>query len=140
MGKLKHVILIDDDIDFVKLTKKVVKQTDLVEHIEGFSHAETALDYVKKLYFQNGGVDKGFPEIIFLDINMPEIEGCEFLDKLQQFSGGSDNISRIVVLSTTIAKKHRLKALSYDIHSFIVKPLTEGNLKNIIRSLYDPIF
>ena len=75
MQKLKSVLLIDDDNAANFIHRIVIEETELVEDVGAFESPRAALKYLEDLQSVSP-----FPEIIFLDINMPLMDGWEFLD------------------------------------------------------------
>lgn len=128
-------MLIDDDSIFVWLTKNLLEAMQIVERVECFTNPEHALDYLTKLSSSKESMDKYCPELIFLDINMPGIDGFEFLGKLKEMPGCQDVAPRIVMLSSSMLHLDMLRAISYGVHSYLVKPLTETKTREIVRSL-----
>jgi CheY-like chemotaxis protein len=77
-----------------------------------------------------------FPEIIFLDINMPEMNGWDFLEALQELPSHLSNKCRIVMLSSSIDTADIRKARTYAmVEDFISKPLTVDKLNRIAAEL-----
>ena len=84
MKKIKNLALVDDDDIFVYLTKKTIEQTNLVENIKVFTNGKSAFEFLLK----NANNLELLPEIILLDLNMPIMDGWQFLEefvKLQLF-------------------------------------------------------
>ena len=81
-GKLKQVLLIDDSVADNYLHRMVIEDTGLVEDIVDFQYAEKALEYLR-----NG--DAPPVDLIFLDINMPRMNGFEFFGGVREVAGGA---------------------------------------------------
>src|ERR1700742_4250180 len=71
----KNIFLIDDDKLFVFLTKKSIQEADIVAHIKEFGDGQAAIEYIKEIA-SNAEL---LPDIIFLDLSMPIMDGWEFL-------------------------------------------------------------
>jgi CheY-like chemotaxis protein len=110
MKAIKSIGLVDDDEVYVFLTKKVIEITNLIDLIIVFKNGLQALNYLKE----------NTPDLIFLDIDLPHINGWQFLHQYQHFP----NKSKIVILTSSIDPTDKERALAYDcVDGFIVKPL-----------------
>ncbi len=76
-NKIESVLLIDSNVEATRTNEKIFKATNLINHIAIAYNTENAINYVK----QRLAVGKGLPNIIFLNINLPEMSGWDFLEK-----------------------------------------------------------
>lgn len=131
MKKLDTILLIDDDPATNFLHKYVLEKESCAENIISFQNAEEAIEYIKKT------IEKGFhfPELIFLDINMPRMNGWEFIEAYNKISK-QNKISKIVVmLTTSLDTRDREKAESIkEINEFLSKPLTPEKIHQVLES------
>jgi PAS domain S-box-containing protein len=113
---------IDDDVINNLLNERLLKKHFPAIVCKTFSDAEKAFDEL------NSNSEK-LPDAIFLDINMPVMNGWDFLDNMH-----SKNLSLIVyMLTSSIDPKDQEKAMAYSaVKDFISKPLKEERLRNII--------
>ena len=116
MSKYSAVFLVDDDPINNLINKRLLGKVDISKNVIEFLDAEIALKEIERL-------SKDDNILILLDINMPVLNGWEFLEKyLSIFPFRND---RIVILSSSIDFLDRQKAKEFDIVStFIEKPLT----------------
>lgn len=130
MKKLDTILLIDDDPATNFLHKYVLQKESCAENIVSFQSAEEALEYIKDT-IKNGF---HFPELIFLDINMPRMNGWEFIEEYNKISK-QNKISKIVVmLTTSLDTKDREKAESIkEINEFLSKPLTPEKIHQVLE-------
>ncbi len=127
MSQFNLLFLIDDDHPTNYYHSIVVKKSKMVKKVISFLSAKKALNYFREV---QEGINLAIPEIIFLDINMPEVNAWDFLDIFEQLVLPTDPI--IVILSTSINPKDERKANSYkSIYEFINKPLTVEYLKQL---------
>lgn len=114
--KLRTIMLIDDDKITNILTKKILLKHNPEIKVEVFSSPFDSIQHLEKLKADNWE----FP-IIFLDINMPQMNGWQFLDKI-----ASQNMNpTIYILTSSIDKNDIDKARSYkNVKAFLTKPLT----------------
>lgn len=119
MSKFQSLLFLDDDYPTNYYHREIAKEVQVADELIFFQRSEKAMQYLKELKHSK----KPFPEIIFLDINMPGMNGWEFAQHFCQEFGSTD--SRIIMLSTSFNPTDQLKAEENDgIHSFKSKPLT----------------
>jgi CheY-like chemotaxis protein len=125
----KRIVLIDDDpVANMINTKIVALSSD--SSVVAFTEAQKALDQFSATIHSALGE---LPDIIFLDINMPTMDGWEFLDEFQKFPPSSIGNCKVFVLSSSIDQEDMEKAKSYhSVSDFISKPLTPDGLKILI--------
>jgi CheY-like chemotaxis protein len=116
-------ILIDDDPIINLVQKRIIQKVEDAATIEIFISGIKALEY-----FKTNEADK---QIVFLDINMPEMNGFEFLDELIKNKNINKEGLSIYILTSSLNNKDREKARRYPIlKGYLGKPLNiEGVLK-----------
>lgn len=124
--KLNCILLIDDNQADNRYHQIVIKGMNITERIE------VALDGVEALNFLNQ--ENSSPDLIFLDINMPKINGWEFLKEYQKLSAKQKAKIIIVMLTTSDNPKdlERAKQIK-EVAGYKVKPLTEELLTEILE-------
>jgi PAS domain S-box-containing protein len=127
---VKHKIyLIDDDPIVNIVSKKIIEKTEFAEKIEVFKDASLALQQLNKIFESDA---KEFPDIIFLDINMPEMNGWEFLDRFEKLSEEIKQNCKVFMLTSSIDPSDVKKSQSYSsVKDFIIKPLSKEKLTNL---------
>jgi CheY-like chemotaxis protein len=124
--RFKRVLVIDDtDIDRI-ITEKFIKLYKFAEEVISVNSAQKGLGY---LAAQTN--NDNLPDLIFLDLNMPVMNGFDFLDTYNNLPQGIRK-KNIVMLTSSLDDNDRNKALSNEyVLKFISKPLTEAILKEI---------
>ncbi|MEM6643166.1 MAG: response regulator [Bacteroidota bacterium] len=130
MKKIGCILLIDDNPADYFLHRKIIETSELCSHTIDFLDAKAALDYL----FRPEATDYMEPDIIFLDINMPGMDGWQFIDRYQKLNDGLRKSMIVVMLSTSLNPDDHLRAQeNYHIRTFLNKPLTKESLNNIIE-------
>lgn len=130
MEKLNCILLVDDDKINNFLTEKVIKKLDICKNVTTSLNGEEALLYLTKhcCSFENNY----FPEIIILDNNMPEMNGIEFLETLNQINFNWDNKVKIIVLTGSENPYDREIITQLGVSAYLSKPLTEEKLLEVL--------
>jgi len=120
-------MVIDDDEATNFFNQMIVEKSGCTDHIMVVQSGEAALDYL-------ANTDLPTPSLIFLDINMPAMNGWEFLDKYRNLSKEQKAGIVVVMLTTSLFPEDILKAKAMpEISSFENKPLTAEKLDKVLK-------
>ena len=120
----KIIAVVDDDEIYRIIIKKMISISGLFEADHVFNDPQKAL-----LSFKEEGIK---PDVILLDVNMPTIDGWEFLDDLKANCPEVYNNCDIYIVTSSIYSKDQEKALSYkEVRGFISKPMSQEILKKV---------
>lgn len=126
------IYIIDDDEIFQFITKKSFERLERKDELHFFLNGEDALQSIKE-FISDG---KPLPDLIFLDINMPIMDGWDFLAELEALIDGSEKKPNIYMVSSSIDDKDLVKSKTYSmIKDYIVKPIKDVNIKEILNEL-----
>jgi CheY-like chemotaxis protein len=132
--KLNCVLLIDDDEPTNFLNQLVVESSGYTEQIKTAQSGEEALNYL----VNSGENDNPSPDLIFLDINMPAMNGWEFLDKYRNLDDAKKSKVVIVMLTTSLFPEDKARAYEIpEISGFENKPLTKEKLDKIVADFFE---
>lgn len=126
MKKQEFILVIDDDDITNYLTQRLLSRIKPTAEVLVANNGEEALE----LIYTTAQNEHRCPDLILLDVNMPIMNGIEFLN---QFS--SSNLRercRIVVVTTSGNKKDFVALKQYGIHEIISKPLTQKRIEEIL--------
>ena len=132
MDKDLTVSIIDDD-DIYKFTViRALKQYKPSQKILLFSDGEEAITFLN----DNMGSDEALPDVIFVDINMPIMDGFEFMEEYVKLKPRVGKKMIIYMISSSVSPEdvNRAKSIS-DISDYIIKPIEPGKLAEILQSL-----
>lgn len=134
MKKLNCVLLVDDNEADNFLNKLIIKERDCAEKIVAVESGYDALDY---LHSKESG-EHPQPDIIFLDINMPGMNGFEFLEEYNKLPEDKKGRVVVVMLTTSMNPDDLKKAESMGLVSgFKNKPLSHDALNEILKHHFD---
>jgi len=124
---LKSVWIVDDDPISRLLIKKTLERTDLFSSYREFTDG---FELIRELS-EKGNLSFDEPDLILLDINMPQKDGWEVLDFIED-KNISFRKSRVVLLSSSINPKDKTRAFSYDsIKGYLQKPLAKDDIESL---------
>lgn len=131
---LKSVFIVDDDNITIKICKLILQNSKFAENIIDFENGKPCINFFADYFGKqksNKQLDE-LPQMIFLDLNMPVMNGWEFLDDfVRKYSERLPEI-KIVILSTSVDPRDFMKAQQYDIViDFLNKPLTKDLVEEL---------
>ena len=130
--KIDIACIVDDDPIYVFATKKVMRMADFCESCVFLSKGKEARESLSAIVLAGAKM----PDVILLDLNMPVMDGWQFLDEFTRIQPAKKITIYIVTSSIDPEDIERAKGYS-DIHNYIVKPVTEKSLMDILQD-YTP--
>jgi len=132
MTKLDLVCVIDDDLIYSIAVKHIINRSAISENVVFFKNGQTALDFFEK------NLEKLdlLPDLILLDLNMPVLDGWQFLDKYEPLIDTIEKVIPVYIVSSSIDDEEHRKAESFkSVKNFITKPITIAQLHQIIEEI-----
>lgn len=132
MKKIDTLYLIDDDDIFQLLTSEVIQSTNLVNRIKIFSNGQEAIKFLESVHKEPDML----PDIIFLDLFMPVLDGWGFLEKYILLKPILNKKIVIYIVSSSIDPIDIQKAKSItEVTDYIIKPITHEKFMASIKEL-----
>ncbi|WP_047549839.1 response regulator [Psychroserpens sp. Hel_I_66] len=130
--KIKMACIIDDDSIYVNLVKKIIETKKLCSNLLVFNDGKDGIDYFEAL-LKNLDQDV-IPEIILLDINMPVMDGWEFIERFTKIQNKFKKRITLYVVSSSINLTDIEKAKSLSgVQNYLVKPVKIDDLEAVFK-------
>ena len=130
--KVELACIIDDDKIYVNLVKKIIEIKKLSNNLLIFKNGKEALDHFK-LILENAN-EEILPDIIFLDINMPIMDGWEFLNEFIKIKNIFDKKITLYVVSSSIDPRDLERAKSFNlVTDYLIKPIELKKFEKIFQ-------
>ncbi len=127
--KLKNILVVDDDDDYNFIIEEIFQDTNLGCSLTFKLYAQNALDYLEKN-------QDNFPDLILLDINMPIMNGWEFLEIYAARNYHIAHPTIVVMQSSSIYQEDKEKSKTYvNVKDYVDKPISAKHI-NRIRDSY----
>lgn len=139
MIKIEKMLFVDDDPICLFLNVTLAEEWGNANEVTSFQDAKEALTYVQEHYPKKTSCYKDLPDLIFLDIKMPGMDGFEFLDELDKLKNIDRNSFVIVLLTTSLHPADKEKAIcrSNKVFTCLTKPLAEADLDNLLNDVQE---
>ena len=125
------IALVDDDKIFQLTSAKIIRSLDLTHDILQFGNGEEALQYLR----DNADVSDNLPDYIFLDINMPYVDGWMFLADYATLKTKLNKSISIFMISSSIDPRDIIRAQNnLDVREYIIKPVSPEKFKELVNA------
>lgn len=123
---IQHILLIDDEDDCNFVTRMVLKKVGFTGRITCFTSADEGLDYMR------AGED--LPDIMFVDINMPRVNGFEFLTVCEAEQLLPNGLTSVIMFSSSNRPTDLERALSFrSVRGYVEKALSPESFERVLQ-------
>lgn len=130
---LTFIMLIDDDLAANYFHKIIIEDAKIGEKLKVFPSGQEALDYLASAKERSYAL----PDLILLDINMPRIDGWQFMEEFKRLGVGESSHTRVVMLTTSSNPRDKERADKIEeIVDLINKPLSVEKLQKLKEKFY----
>jgi two-component system, chemotaxis family, chemotaxis protein CheY len=128
-NKTPIIALVDDDKVFQLTASRTIKAANLTDRILQFENGEEALSFLK----ENAANAEALPDYIFLDINMPFVDGWMFLDDYAELKRNLKKEIRIYMVSSSIDPRDIDRAKrNENVREYVIKPVTREKFAELL--------
>lgn len=121
------MLIDEDEIDNI-INQKIIESNNFSEKVMVFQTGTEALDFLRT----NARIAENLPDLIFLDINMPIMDGFQFLEEFEKLDTPILDKSKIIMLSSSISPRDIDRAASNRfVKKYLNKPLNSRYLQAI---------
>jgi CheY-like chemotaxis protein len=136
MKQANSILVIDDDPLFTLLLKKTILKYDLAKAISTYTNGQEAFDSLKLIINEPNLL----PDLILVDIEMPMMDGWEFLDEFIPLLQKASKKISIYIATSSIAEPDKMKSTTYPlIKGYLHKPIDEPMLSKIIQDHFSTL-
>ncbi|MBM9498763.1 response regulator [Leptospira sp. 201903071] len=124
--------LIDDDTIYIMIAKRFLAKDGRTKKLRDFQDGEVAIKQLQTLSSNS----EELPDAILLDINMPFMDGWQFLDEFKKIQGDLAKKITIFMVSSSVDERDIVKANSFpEVKGYISKPLTQDHIQKLYNDL-----
>ncbi len=128
MVKTKTIIVVDDDPVSNFLCTRIVAKSEINAEVKAFLHGREALDFIEQCINSNADL----PDLILLDVNMPLMNGWEFLDEYKILVPKMSKAIPVFILSSSVYNQDIQKARAIpEVSDYLIKPITVDLIKDL---------
>ena len=128
----KAIWVIDDDPIYQIIINKIIQRSEMFSTITSFKNGKEAIDALQETVNTTTDNIEILPDIILLDINMPVMDGWEFMEKMGLLKSKFSKNITVYIVSSSIAAEDKNKSKTYsDILGYLSKPVTINDLELI---------
>ncbi|SHM19965.1 response regulator [Hymenobacter psychrotolerans] len=133
--KLRNVVLVDDNETTSFLNNRLLNRLEVAERIHTFSRAEQAFQFLWGRD-QTGVTADDVPELVFVDLKMPGMDGFEFLKLYNELPADARQKTVLAVLTTSMHAADTARVAQYPDVEYLAKPLTEEKMEKLMKKRF----
>ncbi len=126
---MSKVFIIDDDPIHQRIAQIMIAKHELFDGYSSYTEAELALEFLR----ENVKNTETLPDVILLDLNMPVVDGWDFLEAFEKFQTELSKNIRIFIVTSSVDEKDKLRSQTFSfVKGFISKPLSPDIIRSTI--------
>ena len=134
--KLRHVVLIDDNETTSFLNNRLLGRLEVAEAVKTFSRADEAFEELWGKAAATGEAPEDAPELVFVDLKMPGVNGFEFLKMYSDLPEVVQQKTVMAVLTTSMHAADTARVAAYPNVEYLTKPLTEEKMQKLLQKRF----
>lgn len=136
MEKIGKILLVDDDEVTCYINRNLLESMEIAHQVESVHNGMQALQFIKGKYIGTAHPDY-ITDLLFLDLDMPVMDGVNFLEELKKLNNIDRSKLKIIVLTSSENKKDAEEVNLYHeiVYSYITKPLLKEKIKELISTI-----
>jgi CheY-like chemotaxis protein len=128
-----NILIVDDDLVYRFAATKTIAATGMSNRIDECNDGLEALNFLKEKIHQ----PQELPDVIFLDINMPTMDGWEFLNAFQSMLSEFPKTIHVYMVTSSIDKHDIQRSKEfYSVSDYLVKPIFKETFSNILKAVH----
>jgi CheY-like chemotaxis protein len=132
MNKINTVCVIDDDLIYSLAVRHIIKRSEVAASTIFFENGRVAINFIRQHQHQQDLL----PDLILLDLNMPVLDGWQFLEEFEVLRDGLAKSIPLYIVSSSINEEEFKRAENIPcVNDFISKPITVLNLQEIVANM-----
>jgi CheY-like chemotaxis protein len=133
--KLRNVVLIDDNETTIFLNNRLLTRLEVADNIQTFARAEQAFNTLWGPEQPDTPADDA-PELVFVDLKMPGMDGFEFLKLYNELPAMARQKTVLTVLTTSMHAADTARVAQYPDVEYLSKPLTEEKMERLLKKRF----
>lgn len=131
--KLVKILLVEDNPDDIVITKRALKEANLINQLFIVRDGQEAIDYLQRKGAYQSLESSPTPGLVLLDINLPKVNGVEVLKVIK----ADERLRQIptVMLTTSKREEDVVRSYQFGCNSFIQKPVEFEKFVEVVKSL-----
>ncbi|SHJ13873.1 Response regulator receiver domain-containing protein [Hymenobacter daecheongensis DSM 21074] len=134
--KLRNVVLVDDNETTSFLNNRLLSRLDVADRVYTFTRAEQAYDFLWGSGDNEGSMALDVPQLVFVDLKMPGMDGFEFLEQYSQLPETVKEKTVLAVLTTSMHSADTARVAKFAGVEYLAKPLTEEKMQKLLKKRF----